>query len=97
MLVPFGHRKIELLVAFGYSEMKKGMVIMHNRFAFADHYSREESRLIGLKWAIEVMNIHRVVKVVVSSEAADLVGAINRPKSLSSLALQRHELQYVLN
>ncbi|KAL1188501.1 hypothetical protein V5N11_005930 [Cardamine amara subsp. amara] len=73
-----------------------GAVRMHNRRAFLNVDSQDEAKFSAVIWTAHVMRDHRIYKLILATEAAELVNAVNMPKAWPSFAFQSAEILSIL-
>lgn len=69
-----------------------GKVMMHSRRVFVGIECKEDANLCSILRAVKCMHEHHIDKIILASVAADLVGAVNRPKAWLSFTYQRAEI-----
>lgn len=61
---------------------------MHSRRSFGNISSRIDADLQSLSWALRCLKDHNLNKLIIASQAHDLLGAILRPKAWLSYTYQ---------
>ncbi|XP_013607847.1 PREDICTED: uncharacterized protein LOC106314531 [Brassica oleracea var. oleracea] len=75
----------------------EGETLLHSRRTINGVSSLLEARRLGLIWAAESMNSHKVQKVCFELEDYELVGSVNKPKAWPAFRAYGEELRDVLN
>ncbi|KAL1218809.1 hypothetical protein V5N11_033082 [Cardamine amara subsp. amara] len=74
-----------------------GAVRMHSRRAFLNVDSQDEANFSAVIWTAQAMRDHRIDKLILATEAAELVKAVNRPKAWPSFAFHSAEILSLLD
>ena len=75
----------------------EGETLLHSRRTINGVSSLLEARRLGLIWAAESMNSHKLQKVCFELEDYELVGSVNKPKAWPAFRAYGEELRDVLN
>ena len=75
----------------------EGETLLHSRRAINGVSSLLEARRLGLIWAAESMNSHKLQKVCFELEDYELVGSVNKPKAWPAFWAYGEKLRDALN
>ncbi|CAA7055407.1 unnamed protein product [Microthlaspi erraticum] len=69
-----------------------GTVLLHSRRSFSTIGSLFEAKMVSMLWSLESLTLHRVDKVIISAEEADILGIMRRPHEWISFKAHFWEL-----
>lgn len=91
-LAYYWDKKAKIVGVFWMFRNHERKVLLHSRHMFAHIDSLDDAKLQCLLWAINSMSSLKLSNVIFGTEAKDLVGAVTRPKTLTSFAFQVSEI-----
>ncbi|CAA7047429.1 unnamed protein product [Microthlaspi erraticum] len=74
----------------------EGVVLLHSRRSFGAICSLEDARLVCLSWTLESLVAHKVNRVFLAAESAELLKMLIRPKAWPSFKAHFLELRQFL-
>lgn len=89
-------KKIHFTSICGFSWVLRdstGKVLMHSRRSVSEIASLSEAQFQSILWDIDSMISHKVKKVIVASEALEMINAINRPQEWPSFQYYASEIK----